>query len=52
MAGAFAAKVALLAAGLALVTYVPLPKLAREFVYSERRLRELEFGCPVLFLPG
>ncbi|PRW60188.1 putative long-chain-alcohol O-fatty-acyltransferase 5 [Chlorella sorokiniana] len=34
MAGAFAAKVALLAAGLALVTFVPLPKLAREFVYT------------------
>ncbi|KAI7835461.1 hypothetical protein COHA_010636 [Chlorella ohadii] len=34
MAGAFAAKVVLLGAGLALVTYVPLPKLAREFVYT------------------
>ncbi len=45
MAGAFAAKVALLGAGLALVTYVPLPKLAREFVYSERTSRNCTLGC-------
>lgn len=47
MAGAFAAKVALLAAGLALVTYVPLPKLAREFVYSECRPEECAVAFPV-----
>lgn len=35
MAGAFAAKVALLAAGLACVTTFPLPKFVLEFVYSE-----------------